>query len=56
MKTRQKALIAIALFAVSWLVVRFVIGGPEDSWICDHGQWVKHGNPSAEKPTTECPR
>jgi len=27
----------------------------EDSWICDNGEWVKHGNPSASKPTTLCP-
>lgn len=26
----------------------------EDNWICVNGQWIKHGNPSASKPTTEC--
>ncbi len=31
---------------------RFLSG--EDSWICDNGEWVKHGNPSAEKPTEPC--
>jgi len=41
-------IIAVAAF------LRFVIGGPEDDWICESGQWVKHGNPSASKPTTGC--
>jgi len=31
-----------------------VIGGPEDSWICDNGQWIKHGNPRAPMPTGGC--
>jgi hypothetical protein len=36
------------------LGLRFLIGGPEDSWICSNGQWVKHGNPSAAKPISGC--
>ena len=27
---------------------------PEDNWICENGQWVKHGNPSAVAPLTGC--
>jgi len=26
----------------------------EDDWTCEKGQWIKHGNPSAEKPTRTC--
>ncbi len=26
----------------------------EDCWLCQNGQWVKHGNPSAPKPVTLC--
>lgn len=36
------------------LVVRFLFGGPEDDWICVKGEWVKHGNPGAPKPTGSC--
>ena len=36
------------------LVVRFLFGGPEDTWICDNGQWIKHGNPKTPMPTTDC--
>ncbi len=34
-------------------VLRF--SSPEDTWICQDGQWVKHGAPIAPKPTTPCP-
>lgn len=46
------AAMIIAIAVVGFL--RFVIGGNEDTWICTDGQWVKHGNPSAPKPTTGC--
>lgn len=28
---------------------------PEDNWICVDGEWVRHGNPTAEKPLEDCP-
>jgi len=34
--------------------VRFLIGGSEDTWICENGTWIKHGNPSASMPTSGC--
>lgn len=43
-------ILAIILFVFS---IRF-LSGNEDSWICEKGEWVKHGNPSAEKPTIPC--
>ncbi|MFA5109032.1 MAG: DUF2178 domain-containing protein [Patescibacteria group bacterium] len=27
---------------------------PEDEWICADGNWTKHGNPSATRPTEKC--
>lgn len=45
--------VVIAVFAII-AAARFIFGGPEDSWICANGQWVMHGAPSAEKPTTPC--
>lgn len=36
------------------LGVRFILGGPEDSWICEEGLWIKHGNPGRPAPTTPC--
>ena len=48
--------LGIALLVIISLVLflRFVVGGPEDDWICENGQWVKHGNPSSPKPESDC--
>lgn len=52
----KKGKIVLALIAGVLLVVfaRFFIGGDEDSWVCEKGQWVKHGNPSASEPKEQC--
>lgn len=44
----------LVLLFLGFLFLRFVLGGPEDSWICRQGEWVKHGNPSAPRPTSAC--
>ncbi|HUW21461.1 MAG TPA: hypothetical protein VMW41_02215 [Candidatus Bathyarchaeia archaeon] len=45
----------IFLVAVTILgLIRFVIGGPEDDWLCVDGQWVKHGNPRHLVPRIGC--
>jgi len=36
------------------LITRFVIDGPEDSWICQNNQWVAHGKPFYPKPENPC--
>jgi hypothetical protein len=46
-------LVVVAL-VVAVGILRFAIGGDEDTWICSNGQWVKHGHPSAPQPTTTC--
>ena len=51
-KTILTILMIIVAVGVVILGVRFLSG--EDDWICDDGQWVKHGNPSAAKPTEAC--
>jgi hypothetical protein len=43
----------IAVFAVL-AAIRFIIGGPEDTWICSKGEWVMHGKPVASKPALPC--
>lgn len=53
----MKKLLKISLVVVFVLVV-IVLGIRtflnEDDWICVDGEWVKHGNPSASKPTEFC--
>jgi hypothetical protein len=36
------------------IVVLRSFGGGEDSWICEDGSWVKHGNPSSPMPLKSC--
>lgn len=42
----------IILMGLGIFTVRFFSG--EDDWICEKGEWVKHGNPNTEKPKTSC--
>lgn len=44
----------VIVVLVTAVYLRFVVGGSEDDWICDNGQWVKHGVPSAPMPTSGC--
>ena len=36
------------------LIIRFVFGGDEDTWICVEGEWVRHGVPRAPMPKEPC--
>ncbi|MDD5710797.1 MAG: hypothetical protein PHV43_01705 [Candidatus Colwellbacteria bacterium] len=48
------ALVVIVFGAVGVLSYRFFLSGPEDTWLCENGEWIKHGNPSASMPEEEC--
>ena len=55
MKRFFVTLLLVTFIALSGLfLVRFLFGGDEDTWICVSGTWVKHGNPSAPIPQTDC--
>lgn len=45
------ALILVIAFSCLF-ALRFLSN--EDDWICVQGEWVKHGNPRAEKPDKPC--
>lgn len=45
----------IIIILVTGLGLAFVrITSPEDSWLCQDGQWIKHGNPSVPMPSSGC--
>ena len=44
--------IVLALVAVT--ILRFVVGGGEDTWLCQNNTWVKHGKPNGPPPRTGC--
>jgi hypothetical protein len=43
--------LVLAIFTAIF-TLRFFSG--EDNWICQNGQWVKHGNPNFAAPTSIC--
>lgn len=47
-------LLILVMILIIFGVLRFVFGGPEDSWVCKEGSWVKHGNPSNPMPLDKC--
>ncbi|MEK7160486.1 MAG: DUF333 domain-containing protein [Patescibacteria group bacterium] len=46
--------IILIVVGAAAVILRFGLGGDEDTWLCDNSQWVKHGNPSAPTPTSGC--
>ena len=54
MKKIFSIFIILVLIAGILLTIRFLFGKSEDTWICDNGQWVKHGNPEASMPASGC--
>ncbi len=44
---------AVVILTVTLLGIRF-FSGSEDAWICQDGEWVKHGSPSASMPEEAC--
>lgn len=54
MKKKFLVILGFLVLVVLWLLLRFVIGGPEDDWICESGQWVRHGHPRQSAPEEIC--
>ena len=48
-------IIALASVAIVASVATLRLLGGEDNWICENGNWVKHGSPSAPQPAAACP-
>jgi len=43
----------VAVFGIGILVLRFFFC-TEDEWVCENGEWTRHGNPTISKPKTVC--
>ncbi|MDD4412737.1 MAG: DUF2178 domain-containing protein [Patescibacteria group bacterium] len=51
----KKWYIAIgAVLIVLFMLVSLRVLSGEDNWICQNGQWVKHGQPDFPAPTAPC--
>jgi len=47
-------IILIVVVVVFVLMMAVKTLSTEDDWICEDGEWVKHGHPLAEKPDGVC--
>src|SRR3989344_4541173 len=54
MKRVWIAVAGLVAIAALGLAARFLVGGDEDTWLCESGQWVRHGQPSSPAPETGC--
>jgi hypothetical protein len=46
--------LVILVLMTAIVVMRFGLVGSEDSWLCQKGVWIKHGNPQGPAPLTGC--
>lgn len=54
-KQVQITIIILAIIVVLALgTIAYLKFSTEDSWLCQNGQWIRHGNPSDSMPTTGC--
>jgi len=53
-KIFYKVIIVFILVLISILAIRIIIGGEKDTWLCEDGAWIKHGNPEKPMPTIGC--
>lgn len=51
-KKIKVGLIALGVLLLAIVLIR--VFTPEDTWICENGEWVQHGNPVDVAPSTEC--
>ncbi|MCX6784390.1 MAG: hypothetical protein NTV81_00395 [Candidatus Komeilibacteria bacterium] len=49
----KKIILLVIILFVILIGVR-LLSGDEDTWLCQNGAWVKHGQPSAAMPVTPC--
>jgi len=53
-QNKNKFIIFIVVLAIFFAIFTIRLFSGEDNWICQNGQWVKHGQPSFEAPTVPC--
>lgn len=53
-KPLKITILALIVLALAVFFLRFILGSPEDTWLCQNNEWIKHGNPSAPKPAEGC--
>lgn len=52
--SKNLIIIVITVGSLIIAVLGFKLLSVEDNWLCQNGQWVKHGNPNSPRPETGC--
>lgn len=47
------AVLVLVIIILGVAAVR-IFSGPEDTWLCKNGTWIKHGNPKDQAPESGC--
>ena len=51
----KKILLSLIVIFIAILIVLGIrLSSPEDTWICENGIWIKHGNPYTQVPPYDC--
>lgn len=53
-KTYLQVAIILVITMTALMAVRVFFWWPEDTRLCSEGQWIRHGQPSEQAPTTGC--
>ncbi|MCX6811671.1 MAG: hypothetical protein NT039_03200 [Candidatus Berkelbacteria bacterium] len=53
---KRRIMIIGLVGGVILIIILLRILGSEDTWICQDGKWIKHGQPKGPMPTEICPR
>ena len=53
-QSKNKFIIFAAIFAILLGIFTIRLFSGEDNWLCQNGQWVKHGHPNFVAPKTIC--
>ena len=48
-----KAIVIAAIGIIGFIIAIKAIS-PEDTWLCQKGEWVQHGHPSSPPPVSLC--
>ncbi len=51
---KQLIVVIVVFVVVIGAVIALRLLTPEDAWVCENGEWVRHGNPSADMPESGC--
>lgn len=53
-ENKWRIIVSVSILALFLIFFSIRLFSGEDNWMCQNGEWIKHGNPSFPAPTIEC--